>query len=135
MGTNASLYTDVTQAKAKLCFSDKSKVDRPWRKFKDNVKKNKQCVKKDIDTVDWSVGSVTWKVKSPVPEATYHFRIFGMTAEGDYAMVYGDSVGYVKVAGYDGLEPGIVAGATVLSIIAWVILLGYFGYVMFVKSD
>jgi len=129
---------EVTKAQVKLCFSNTSKVDRPWRKYKAAIKKDKQCLK-EIKEVAWSydsTGEVMWSVKSPTPKAVYFIRVFGRAEDGTYLM-YGDNDGqFVQVDGYDGLEPGIVAGAAVLSILAWAILAGYFIYtIFFVKSE
>mmetsp|Transcript_27001 Transcript_27001/g.51076 ORF Transcript_27001/g.51076 Transcript_27001/m.51076 type:complete len:219 (-) Transcript_27001:283-939(-) len=135
-------WSKVTNYQVKACFSDPSISDRPWRKKKDEISKNKQCLKKDIDSADWdspSTSEITihWEVKSSIPKAVYYVRVFAKDADGNH-VAYGDSdvtSGFFKVSGYDGLEPGIVAGAVILSVLSWAILIGYFAYTTFFQKE
>lgn len=150
-----ALYDKV---ELRLCFSNSDIKDRPWRKFKDVIKKDKQCksTADDAALVTWDVGAIpatfSWKVKDMQPVATRSFRLLGLK-DGAYTGSMGSKVctttdgveectwkddkfvadnapadKFVKVTAYDGLEPGIVVGAVILSIVSVTILLGYFAY-------
>lgn len=120
------------EAKLKLCFAKESTADRPWRKFKADVGKNKQCVKKEIDTVPWTDGSKVWTCKSAVPRCKAYIRVFAMK---DGKHTHFSDTDIFQINGYDGLEPGITIGGVIMSIVSLVILIGYFTYTVMKKQD
>lgn len=152
-GADLAAYDKV---ELRLCFSATDIVDRPWRKFKDVIKKDKQCksTADDAALITWDIADIpatyNWKVKDVQPIATRSFRLLALkdgvytgsmgeckTTEGAETCVWsGDKfVGkdapadkFVKVTAYDGLESGIVVAAVILSIVSVAILLGYFAY-------
>lgn len=127
-------------------------------RFGSPAQKDKQCksTADDAALVTWDVGAIPatfpWKVKDMQPVATRSFRLLGLK-DGAYTGSMGSKVctttdgveectwkddkfvadnapadKFVKVTAYDGLEPGIVVGAVILSIVSVTILLGYFAY-------
>lgn len=134
---DANITGVIAMAKVKLCFTKESLIDRPWRKFKDDVEKNKQCVPKAIDTLDWSLdsglpNSKTWTIKSMVPRCTAYLRVFALDKDDNY-LLYGDT-DIFQINGYDGLTPGITIGSIILSIVSIGILGGYFLYTIMKKD-
>jgi len=121
------------KAKLKLCFAKESTADRPWRKFKADVGKNKQCVKKEIDTVPWEKGSKVWTCKSAVPRCKAYIRVFAMNKDGKHTHFSDTDI--FQINGYDGLEPGITIGGVIMSILSLAILVGYFTYTITKKQD
>jgi len=121
------------KAKLKLCFAKESTADRPWRKFKADVGKNKQCVPKAIDTVKWVDGSKVWTCKSAVPRCKAYIRVFAMDKDGKHTHFSDTDI--FQINGYDGLEPGITIGGVIMSIVSLAILIGYFTYTITKKQD
>jgi len=120
-------------AKLKLCFAKESTADRPWRKFKADVGKNKQCVPKAIDTVKWAKGYKVWTCKSAVPRCKAYIRVFAMDKDGKHTHFSDTDI--FQINGYDGLEPGITIGGVIMSIVSLSILIGYFTYSVMKKQD
>lgn len=146
---------DYDALELRLCFSATDIIDRPWRKFKDVIKKDKQCksTADDAALITWDIADIpatyTWMVKDVQPIATRSFRLLALK-DGVYTGSMGTKecstpetcvwsgdkfVGkdapadkFVKVSAYDGLESGIVVAAVILSIVSVAILLGYFAY-------
>jgi hypothetical protein len=121
------------KAEVKLCFSLEHIVDRPWRKFKNEVKDNKQCVPKEIDTLDWAVGTKAWTVKSSVPRCIAYITVFAQDKDNNY-LAYGQTELF-KITGWEGLDSSITIPAVILSVLSLVILVGYFVWLQFLKKD
>ncbi len=93
----------------KLCYTDiKSK---PWRKFKDNVKKNKKCkqtaVEKDNIAVGQTGSSVTIPVELNIAPTTYTIQALRKDSTGGYTAYKNDACVF-KVESYERLPTNLV---------------------------
>ena len=93
----------------KLCYTDiKSK---PWRKFKDNVKKNKKCKQTAVEKANIAVGetgsSVTIPVELNIAPTTYTIQILSKDSTGGYT-AYGNDACAFKVESYERLPTNLV---------------------------
>jgi len=93
----------------KLCYTDiKSK---PWRKFKDNVKKNKKCkqtaVEKDNIAVGETGSSVTIPVDLNIAPTTYTIQVLRKDSTGGYTAYKNDACVF-KVDSYERLPTNLV---------------------------
>eukprot|EP00854_Cymbomonas_tetramitiformis_P010051 gene10051-11893_t len=114
----------------KLCFSDKSIEERPWRKHKDEIKKDKQCKKSLKDDIEFTAegGSLEYEFDDAQPGATYYVTVFTKNNDGDY-LSYGTtlgSTGYFEIDPYQPVDDGLKTGAAIMSAISIVILIGCF---------
>ena len=93
----------------KLCYTDvKSK---PWRKFKDNVKKNKKCkqtaVEKDNIAVGETGSSVTIPVELNIAPTTYTIQVLRKDSTGGYTAYKNDACVF-KIESYERLPTNLV---------------------------
>ena len=93
----------------KLCYTDiKSK---PWRKFKDNVKKNKKCKQTAVEKANIAVGetgsSVTIPVELNIAPTTYTIQILSKDSTGGYTSYENDACVF-KVDSYERLPTNLV---------------------------
>mmetsp|Transcript_7061 Transcript_7061/g.27771 ORF Transcript_7061/g.27771 Transcript_7061/m.27771 type:complete len:199 (-) Transcript_7061:433-1029(-) len=101
---NWSDFTESADTIAiKLCFHKDKTVDRPWRKFKDNINKNKQCwqtaklakfLKEGIGYS--SSGSELIELPMNTAPSTYSVQVLSQ-AGGTYKQ-WGDSKTYTQTA-------------------------------------
>lgn len=89
----------------KLCFHKDKIVDRPWRKFKDNINKNKQCwqtaklakfLKEGIAYDSSGSGSALIELPMNTAPSTYSVQVLSQ-AGGTYKQ-WGDSKTYTQTA-------------------------------------
>ena len=89
----------------KLCFHKDKIVDRPWRKFKDNINKNKQCwqtaklakfLKEGI--VYDSSGSGSELIELPMNTAPSTYSVQVLSQAGGTYKQWGDSKTYTQTA-------------------------------------
>ena len=87
----------------KLCFHKDKTVDRPWRKYKDNINKNKQCwqtaklkkfLKEGIDYV--AAGTETIELPMNTAPSTYSVQVLSKK-DGTYEQ-WGDSKEYTQTS-------------------------------------
>ena len=93
----------------KLCYVDVA--SKPWRKFKDNVKKNKKCkqtaVEKDNIAVGETGSSVTIPVELNIAPTTYTIQILSKDSTGGYTSYANDACAF-KVESYERLPTNLV---------------------------
>lgn len=93
----------------KLCYTDIA--SKPWRKFKDNVKKNKKCkqtaVEKDNIAVGETGSSVTIPVELNIAPTTYTIQILSKDSTGGYTSYANDACAF-KVESYERLPTNLV---------------------------
>jgi len=103
-GVNAGDTVDV-----KLCYTDIA--SKPWRKYKDAVKKNKKCkqtaVEKDNLVVGATGTSVTIPVELNIAPATYTIQVLSKDSTGGYTSYANDACAF-KVETYDRLPSNLV---------------------------
>lgn len=87
----------------KLCFHKDKTVDRPWRKYNDNINKNKQCwqtaklkkfLKEGIDYV--AAGTETIELPMNTAPSTYSVQVLSKK-DGTYEQ-WGDSKEYTQTS-------------------------------------
>lgn len=87
----------------KLCFHKDKTVDRPWRKYKDNINKNKQCwqtaklkkfLKEGIDYV--AAGTETIELPMNTAPSIYSVQVLSKK-DGTYEQ-WGDSKEYTQTS-------------------------------------
>ena len=89
----------------KLCFHEDKIVDRPWRKFKDNINKNKQCwqtaklakVLQEGIAYD-SSGSGSALIELPMNTAPSTYSVQVLSQAGGTYKQWGDSKTYTQTA-------------------------------------
>ena len=93
----------------KLCYTDIA--SKPWRKFKDNVKKNKKCkqtaVEKDNIAVGETGSSVTIPVELNIAPTTYTIQVLSKDSTGGYT-AYANDLCEFKVESYERLPTNLV---------------------------
>ena len=94
---------------AKLCYTDIA--SKPWRKFKDNVKKNKKCKQTAVEKANIAVGetgsSVTIPVELNIAPTTYTIQILSKDSTGGYTSYANDACAF-KVESYERLPTNLV---------------------------
>eukprot|EP00218_Dolichomastix_sp_CCMP3274_P008358 CAMPEP_0170137512 /NCGR_PEP_ID=MMETSP0033_2-20121228/4216_1 /TAXON_ID=195969 /ORGANISM="Dolichomastix tenuilepis, Strain CCMP3274" /LENGTH=193 /DNA_ID=CAMNT_0010373389 /DNA_START=62 /DNA_END=643 /DNA_ORIENTATION=+ len=113
--------TTYDEVQVKLCYSANSKNDRPWRKTKAAVEKDKQCKMNLVKTSDVVSGTVSREqLAQDVPKGMYFFRVFGKL-NGEY-VAYGDAPGFVQINKWSALdETNVKVAAIICSILAFVL--------------
>ena len=103
-GVNAGDTVDV-----KLCYTDIA--SKPWRKYKDDVKKNKKCkqtaVEKDNLVVGATGTSVTIPVELNIAPAKYTIQVLSKDSTGGYTSYANDACAFT-VDTYDRLPSNLV---------------------------
>jgi hypothetical protein len=103
-GVNAGDTVDV-----KLCYTDIA--SKPWRKFKDAVKKNKKCkqtaVEKDNLVVGATGTSVTIPVELNIAPAMYTIQVLSKDSTGGYTSYANDACAFT-VDTYERLPTNLV---------------------------
>ena len=93
----------------KLCYTDVA--SKPWRKFKDNVKKNKKCKQTAVEKANIAVGetgsSVTIPVELNIAPTTYTIQILSKDSTGGYTAYANDACAF-KVESYERLPTNLV---------------------------
>jgi len=93
----------------KLCYTDVA--SKPWRKFKDNVKKNKKCKQTAVEKANIAVGetgsSVTIPVELNIAPTTYTIQILSKDSTGGYTSYANDACAF-KVESYERLPTNLV---------------------------
>ena len=93
----------------KLCYTDIA--SKPWRKFKDNVKKNKKCkqtaVEKDNIAVGETGSSVTIPVELNIAPTTYTIQVLRKDSTGGYTAYKNDACVF-KIESYERLPTNLV---------------------------
>ena len=93
----------------KLCYVDVA--SKPWRKFKDNVKKNKKCKQTAVEKANIAVGetgsSVTIPVELNIAPTTYTIQILSKDSTGGYTSYANDACAF-KVESYERLPTNLV---------------------------
>ena len=93
----------------KLCYTDIA--SKPWRKFKDNVKKNKKCKQTAVEKANIAVGetgsSVTIPVELNIAPTTYTIQILSKDSTGGYTSYANDACAF-KVESYERLPTNLV---------------------------
>ena len=93
----------------KLCYVDVA--SKPWRKFKDNVKKNKKCKQTAVEKANIAVGetgsSVTIPVELNIAPTTYTIQVLSKDSTGGYT-AYANDVCEFKVESYERLPTNLV---------------------------
>ena len=121
----------------KLCFTDDKIKERPWRKFQDNIKKNKQCwqtaeLKKFLKSgVSYSEqGQENIDIPMNTAPSTYTVQVLSKDAAGEY-LQYGDS----KTGGciitteiYNNMPSALIGTQAFFAVFSIVVLIAAYTY-------
>ena len=93
----------------KLCYTDVA--SKPWRKFKDNVKKNKKCKQTAVEKANIAVGEtgsqVTIPVELNIAPTTYTIQVLRKDSTGGYTAYKNDACVF-KIESYERLPTNLV---------------------------
>jgi hypothetical protein len=129
-------WTGVTQKTGgeltiKLCYDKSQITSRPWRKFKDNIDKNKQCQQTVVESsalmtgVDHSKTSIDIPIPRNIAPSRYTVQVLNKDATNGYTQ-WGQSTCSFAVDTYDRLPSSLVG--TMSFLIAFSIIAGTAGY-------
>lgn len=108
---------------ARLCYAPAFSLDRPWRKPKAVVAKDKHCpFKMGVTAPGATSGNFTFHLPSDIPKGVYYVTVIAQNATTQAPIGRGLSPQYVQVRVMDGTTPGMIAGVIVLSITSVTIL-------------
>jgi hypothetical protein len=122
-GGNSSDAASVT---FQICYTQPFIAGRPWRKTSDVIGQDKQCgvmACKDVP-IEGTTASCTYTVGDMLGEAVYYFRALASDSKGVYVMGNTNQDEMFQIDLYEGRTTGIIVGVIVMSVVAWVILIG-----------
>eukprot|EP01023_Acetabularia_acetabulum_P027663 TRINITY_DN2617_c0_g1_i1.p3 TRINITY_DN2617_c0_g1~~TRINITY_DN2617_c0_g1_i1.p3 ORF type:complete len:218 (+),score=49.51 TRINITY_DN2617_c0_g1_i1:114-767(+) len=133
----ASAPADTTGVQVYRCFSKLFIKNRAWRKFKDIIRKDKQC-KKIATIAKDDPQSYNYTIPSDTAEATYFFRVLvkcgpgkhDFCAKDDNALKFTDPslAQYYAVDPMESIPTGLIVGVVIAIILAPTFLILYFVY-------
>ncbi|KAF5743719.1 high-affinity nitrate transporter 3.1-like [Tripterygium wilfordii] len=138
-GVNQTLTAGTDSAyktiKVKLCFAPISQVDRPWRKTKEELSKDKTCqfniVSNPYDSANKTVQTHEWTIERDLPTGTYFVRAYALDSNGD-EVAYGQSTDAMKstnlfeIQSITGRHMSLDIASIVFSAFSVVSLFGFF---------
>jgi hypothetical protein len=125
----------------KLCYDDSELTGKPWRKFKDEIAKNKQCKQTVVESAALQTGidptSGTGSVEIEIPRniapAKYSIQVLESTAADGYTAWGHDETCSFTVDTYDRRPQALVG--TMSFFIAFSIVAGTAGYMVDAKRQ
>ena len=127
-GTDSAYKT----VKVKLCYAPISQENRPWRKTKDELNKDRTCQHKIVSRpYSPSTNTFTWTIERDIPSATYFVRAYVFDAE-DKEVAYGQATDAAnkthlfEVEAITGRHASLDIASVCFSVFAIVSLAGFF---------
>ncbi|KAL1814635.1 hypothetical protein DCAR_0518799 [Daucus carota subsp. sativus] len=127
-GTDSAYKT----VKVKLCYAPISQENRPWRKTKDELNKDRTCQHKIVSRpYSPSTNTFTWTIERDIPSATYFVRAYVFDTK-DKEVAYGQATDAAKktnlfeVEAITGRHASLDIASVCFSVFAIVSLAGFF---------
>lgn len=122
--------TTITSVTLKACYSNSTKVDRPWRKTDPIIDKDKQCTTMIAKGLPGLSGSTSWTPNANTPNGVYFVRAYGIctTPNGTDYCSFGNSMGFFQINQIDSRPTWLVIMVCCFIPIGPIILGIYFGY-------
>ncbi|XP_062221089.1 high-affinity nitrate transporter-activating protein 2.1-like [Phragmites australis] len=125
----ASADAAYKNVKVTLCYAPESQKDRGWRKFNDDLSKDKACQFKVTEQAytAGAAGKFDYRVARDIPTGSYFVRAYALDASGTQ-VAYGqtDAAAAFNIAGITGIHASIKVAAGVFSAFSVVSLAFFF---------
>ncbi|CAG9466335.1 unnamed protein product [Pedinophyceae sp. YPF-701] len=120
----------------KMCYAAASRVNKKWRKFKDDFGKDKSCTfkVKELSSTDLGVQQ-SYSMPAKLGNGfTYIIAVKKSAATGKNTE-YGDmGAGYFKAETIDTVDDGLIAGVAVMSVFSVLLFIGFFTWEFLFKK-